>query len=581
MPSTDSLSRFKVDRDSLPFGIEIVGGGSVGGKSKGLIFVRHLMEEGREKLCDNPELLKIPKSTVIATDVFDRFIQINGLEDIVGQIYDKKITDEAMNVKFLTGRFPSETHDKLKRYLERKKLPLVVRSSSVLEDRPEHSFAGIYQSVFISNKGPLSKRIAELEMAIRIVYASTYGPNARKFAERMEKMWQSEKMAVLIQDVIGSLHDDSLYYPLFAGVAFSKNYYPWSKRISVGDGLCRIVAGLGTRAVGRFNATVFSPSHPKVRPQGMTVDAIMESSQDLVDTLDYEDEMLRSVGLRDIQAYNEDFYKLSETLKDGTYFIETRKVFSPDDNLVLTFKPLLMTNRHIPFVPFMRSLLENLERVIGTPIDMEFAFDHEYGSKDDGDEGEGGFYLVQVRPLGRHPEHRKVEIPSGVDEEKVLLRSNSVLGNGKIVGITNIVWVQHRKYDFSKGYDIARELGRINEMFEGMEYVLIGPGRWATTNPELGVPVNYSEISNAEVVVELSYERFSPELSYGTHFFADMEASNMLYIPLFLEKGDYLNEKFLEEVKSKVDSRWLKVIEVPQGLSVYVDGDSRVGFIHF
>ena len=578
MLSTDSLSQFKVDAGSLPSGIDIIGDGSVGGKSKGLIFVSHVMDEGREKLCDYPEMLKIPKSTVVATGVFDQFMEKNGLGDLVEQIYEKKITDEAMNVKFLTGRFPSQVHDELSRLLERKRRPLVVRSSSILEDRPEHSFAGIYQSVFITNKGPLLKRIAELEMAIRIVYASTYGPNARTYSERIERMWRKEKMAIVIQDVIGSLHDDNLYYPLFAGVAFSKNYYPWSERISVNDGLCRIVAGLGTRAVGRFHAMVFSPSHPELRPEGMTVDAILSASQEIIDALDYEDEMLKSVGLTDVQAYNGDFFKLTQTLKNETYFMETRKLFDPNELLVLTFKPLLMDNRHIPLVPFMKSLLQDLERVIGRPIDLEFAYDDDYGA---GDNDDGGFYLVQVRPLGRLPEHRRVEIPSGIPQENVLLRSKSVLGNGKIVGIRTIVWVDHRRYDFTKGYDIAREVGRINEMFEGMEYILIGPGRWATTNPELGVPVNYSEISNSEVVVELSHERFSPELSYGTHFFADMEASNMLYIPLFLESGDYLNERFLDERKSEVESAWVKVIEVPQGLSVYVDGESRIGFIHF
>jgi hypothetical protein len=578
MPSSDSLSQFKVDRENLPSGIEILGDGSVGGKSKGLIFVSHLIDEGKEKLCDYPEMLKIPQSTVVATEAFDEFIQLNGLVDIVGLIYDKEITDREMNVEFLTGKFPPKMHDQLLSFLEKKELPLVVRSSSILEDRPEHSFAGIYQSVFITNKGPLAKRIAELEMAIRIVYASTYGPDARKYSERLERVWQTEKMAILIQDVIGSLHGDGLYYPFFAGVAFSKNYYPWSPRIGVEGGLCRIVAGLGTRAVGRFNATVFSPSYPEIRPQGMTVNDILLSSQDVIDALDYEDEILKSVDLRDIQGHNQELYKLSQTLKDGSYFMETGKVFSPDENLILTFKPIISSNRHMPFVPFLKSLLRTLERLIGTPIDMEFAFDHRYGN---GEEGDGGFYLVQVRPLGRKTEHRKVVIPSDIPDEKVLLRSRSVLGNGVLEGITHIVWVSHRKYDFTKGYEIAREVGRVNEMFEGMAYILMGPGRWATTNPELGIPVSYSEISNAGVVVELSYERFSPELSYGTHFFADMEASNMLYIPLFLEKGDYLDEKFLEERKSKVESKWVKVIEIPQGLNVYVDGESRTGFIHF
>lgn len=581
MPPSDPLSEFQVDRENLPSGIEIIGDGLVGGKAKGLIYVSFLQELGDERLCDFPEMLRIPRSTITATGVFDQFIQLNDLEDVVGSLYDRKLTDEEMNVRFLTGKFPSGAHNSLVEFLEKETRPLVVRSSSILEDHPEHSFAGIYQSVFITNKGPLAKRIAELEMAVRIVYASTYGPNSRKYAERMDVPWQDEKMAVLIQDIVGSHHDDGLYYPLFAGVAFSRNYYPWSKRIGVDDGLCRIVAGLGTRAVGRFRATVFSPSHPEVRPEGMAVEDIVASSQEDVDALDYENEIVVSKRLPDVQEYDGRFHMLSQMLKDGTYFVETPRNLTPDDNIILTFKPILLSNRYVPFVPLIGSLMKNLERVIGRPIDIEFVFDYEPDEDGKIQAEKGYFHLVQVRPLGRHPEHRRVTLPSDVSESNVLLNSKSVLGNGIIKGIRNIVWVQHQKYDFTKGYDIAREVGKINDMFEGMEYILIGPGRWATTNPELGVPVNYSEISNAAVVVELSHERFSPELSYGTHFFADMEASNMLYIPLFLEKGDYLNEQLLEERNNQVDSKWVKVIEISRGLDVYVDGNTRRGFIHF
>lgn len=581
MPHSDPLTEFQVDRENLPSGIEVIGEGSVGGKSKGLIFVSHLLESTDEELCDYPEMIRIPTSTIMATGVFDEFIQQNELGKVVKSLYERKIPDEERTVRFLTGKFPGYVHNQLVSFLEEEDRPLVVRSSSLLEDRPEHSFAGIYQSVFITNKGPLKKRIAELEMAIRIVYASTYAPNARKYAERMEIPWQEEKMAVLIQDVIGSHHEDGLYYPLFAGVAFSKNYYPWSEKLRVDDGLCRIVAGLGTRAVGRYHATVFSPSHPEIRPEGMVVRDIVGASQDIVDALDYEEGIFVSKRLQDVQKHNYKLYMLGQTLKNGGYFMETRRRFAPDERIVLTFRPILASNRFIPFVPLIRSLMRGLEGVIQRPIDMEFVFDYETDVEGrEGDE-KGYFYIVQVRPLGRLPEHRKVVIPSDIPDSNILLRSKSVLGNGVIKGIANIVWVQHRKYDFTRGYEIAREVGGFNDMFEGMEYILIGPGRWATTHPELGVPVNYSEISNAAVVVELSYERFSPELSYGTHFFADMEASNMFYIPLFLDKGDYLNERFLEERQSRVHSEWVKVIEVPQGLNVYVDGNSRRGLIHF
>ncbi len=264
---------------------------------------------------------------------------------------------------------------------------------------------------------------------------------------------------------------------------------------------------------------------------------------------------------------------MSSILRERAYFLDAPPVLDEKDHVVLTFNPILSTNKHMPFVPMIKSLLANIEREFDMPVDVEFAVNFE---ERDG-EYVGVLYLVQVRPLGARPEHRKIKIPE-VPEEKVVLRSGEVLGNGKQERIKYLVYVPINKYRFDRGFEIAREIGRINEkLLNG--YILIGPGRWGTTHPDLGVPVKYSEISNAKVIVEMSGSNFTPEFSYGTHFFGDMVAAKILYIPLYPERGDYLNERLLERFPNEIASDIIKVIRFDKGFNVYVDGRSRMGIV--
>lgn len=572
MASESNIYSFRVDRDRLPSGIDLIGNGSVGGKAKGLIFVMTTIEKGNEELCLHPELLRFPESTVLATDVFDRFLEMNGISDWFEGFFPSIPKDDQVNKKFLEGDFPPLVRTKLKEFLLKEKRPLIARSSSLLEDDIRHSFAGIYQSIFTSNQGNIDKRLDVLETAIRLVYASTYSSDAVEYMRIKGIPRRREKMAVLIQNVIGTHYDDGLYYPLFAGVAFSKNYYPWSSRIRMDDGVVRLVVGLGTRAVGRFRATVFSPSFPELKPQGMVIEDIIRSSQRKLDALDYEADTLVSVPIDDIKTHNRKLFMIVSKLSNGTYLKEAPRVFGTDDKVLPTFTPILTSDRYVPFVPLIRSLLQNLERVFKSAIDVEFAFDFK--------NGRGCLYLVQARPLGRRLEHKRIRIPAGIPPNRVILKGRNVLGNGYRDNISHIVYVPYEKYVFYKGSQTAREIGKINRILMDKSYLLIGPGRWATSNPQVGIPVNYSEISNATVIVEVSYEEFAPELSYGTHFFAEMEASNILYIPLFLEKGDFLNEILLRNYRNLWKTENVNLMEIPTGVKVYVDGNSRRGFAH-
>jgi len=563
--------RFELDRERLPTGMRILGGGAVGGKAIGLIFTASCCEFLNERIADNPELIRFPESTILATDYFDSFMTENHLADAVQKKCDAKIQKVEMAQMFIESTLPKELTWELRQLLSKEKRSMAVRSSSFLEDNLKHSFAGIYQSLFIPNRGNDAARLQQLETAIKLVYLSTFGDNAREYRLRHGISWREEKMAVLIQNLIGREYPDHLYYPLVAGVGFSKNFYPWNDSISADGGVVRLVMGLGTRAVGRYYARVFSPALPDLRPEGGSVSDILRYSQTQIDALDLETGGMSTPEIKALLGSNDQLYKVTSELREGDYFMDAPRNFEGHEELVLTFDPLLTGDTHFPFVRMMQGLLKNLERMFGTPIDMEFALN--LG-------GDDLFYILQVRPLGGRVEHRHVKIPKQIPERDIVLSSENVLGNGMKRGIHHIVYVPLEKYRFDKGYDIARRVGQVNAKFkEGSGYILIGPGRWATSHPDLGVPVHYSEISHAEVIVECSHGDFTPELSYGTHFFGDMVVSNIIYIPLFLEKRDYLNHRFLEQHQTGREVSGVCVVEVKEGMDVFVDGRTRTGVI--
>jgi hypothetical protein len=563
---------FEADPDSLPSGFDLLGTGSVGGKSIGLLFLKSAIDSRGDVICDHQDRLRIPRSWILATGVFDDFIDLNNVKEVVQRKCDHEIDVPEMNRSIIAGQIPKDCLRFLTGILKEENRPLAVRSSSFLEDSLKHSFAGIYQSVFIPNDGTMGERIAQLETAVKIVYVSTFGDDAKEYRKKHEIAWEDERMGVLIQSLVGSHHPDGLYYPLFAGVAFSRNYYPWTDRIRSEDGVGRLVLGLGTRAVGRYYARVFSPSLPKLRPEGTVVEDIVKYSQEIADVLDFRSGLLIEEDIANLDKTNKRLPLICSTLSPEGYITEPSYGPEKGRRLLATFDGVLNSDKHMPFVPLIKTLLKNLEKRLGMPVDIEFAVNFE--PDEDGEE-RGMFYLLQVRPLGGRPEHKRIRIPSDIPQDRIIFRAEKTLGNGMKRGLEHVVFVPHEAYDFQKGFAIAREVGRVNRSLEDKDYILIGPGRWATQNPELGVPVRYAEISNASVIVEVSYKHFSPELSYGTHFFGDMLATNMLYIPLWLERGGHLNTDFLERSESCWESEQVRVIRVPRGVDVYADGESH------
>ncbi len=551
----------------LPENMRVLGEGQLGGKARGLLFViNHLRRGG--KLTSHDEFIGFPDSFVITTDVYDEFMAANRLDEEVRARCAGKMSTEELQSRIVEAHFPDSAREVLRKFLASERRPLVVRSSSVMEDNPNHSFAGIYLSEFLGNTGTDEERLDQLVMAIKRVYASTFGRNARAYRKRHGLPWEEEKMAILIQNMIGSHYPHDLFYPLIGGVAFSLNFYPWSDRLRPEDGVVRLVVGVGTRAVGREYARVFSPIMPGLRPEGSDTRAIIRYSQETVDVLDMKTGRL---GQRKLFQLDNPLLRevCSIVSPDGTLYEPVGGLRS-GGRYVATFSRFIENNTVFPFTPLIRELLSSLERLFELPIDIEFAVDFPLDSS----AAEPRFYLLQARPLGGRPEHRRIRIPE-IPEERVLLSCRNVLGNGKKRGIKHLIFVDPMTYSFDRAGVVARRVGEIDQALEDTPYILVGPGRWGTTNPQLGVPVQYGEIAGAEVIVEMATESFAPELSYGTHFYADMVASGVLYIPFREEEGDRFNRELLYSLPVVDPDDDILHVYSETGFDVYADGTGK------
>jgi len=574
----DDTGRYRFSSSDLPSKVHLIGDGEIGGKARGLVFVMQAIERGYP-LTDYTHLLRFPDSVVVSAEVFDDFIDANHLREDVAAGCTGELTLEDLEARIIAAPFPKRWIPPLRSFLESETRPLAVRSSSVMEDDPDHSFAGIYLSDFLANRGSLDGRLHSLIHLIKRVYASTFAPNARAYRKRHRLDWHHEKMAVLIQNMIGSQYSHGLFYPLVGGVAFSRNYYPWSTRLRPEDGVVRLVVGTGTRAVGREYARVFSPRLPGLRPEGNDLRIIVRHSQETVDVLDMTAGVLTQTKLNKLD--NPLLTRICSVVsQDGTVSepLSSAAMVSSNDRLLASFTRFIEGESIMPFTPLIRDILSRLQTLVGYDVDIEFAV--EFSGLEASSEGCPLFYLLQARPLGNRPEHQRIEIPD-VPHERSIVECKDVLGNGRRRKIHHVILVEPEMYRWDRAYEIARTVGRINQQLvaDDTPYILIGPGRWASSNPQLGVPVQYNEISGAVVIVEMSTQSFAPELSYGTHFYADMVASDVLYMPLDEPDGDTLNRSLLDQQEIAYRDQFVTHFAVPEGLDAFVDGDQRRGLI--
>ncbi|MHC4930917.1 MAG: PEP/pyruvate-binding domain-containing protein [Planctomycetota bacterium] len=516
------------------------GSGTVGGKAAGMLLAWAILRS------QGAGDIEMPDTVFVLTDAYQEFKDINGLSYLADHKYRpiKEIRADfrAIREVFRNAEFPARIVDLLRAELHRwGEVPLIVRSSSVLEDSFGAAFSGIYHSLFLPNRGGQEERLRELVGAIAEIYAGVFSADAIYYRSRHGLLDHDERMGVMIQPVVGRRHG-RYFHPDMAGVAFSRNDYRWSRRIRREDGMVRLVLGLGTHAVDRVgdSARLVPLGAPDIRPEG-TSEEILNASQKQADVVDLEGRGFTSVPVGEVldvmrPAGISDYVSIIEPDGRLTQPVVTR-ILEPADRLCVTFDRLLAKGE---FPKRMTAVLEALERAYRVPVDFEFAVN------------DGHLYVLQCRPLGSSILTARIPVPRDVPVEDRVFSARRYVNNGFLEEIDYLVLVDPRDYgrisSVDKRLEVARTVGHVNDALAEKSFVLMGPGRWGSQNIQLGIQVGFGDICNARALIEIARkaEGYTPEPSFGTHFFQELIEASILYLPLYPDdEGVIFNEDFL------------------------------------
>lgn len=512
-----------------------IGFGSLGGKGRGLAFIDK--EVRANNLCEKyPDIyLSIPRTVVIATDIFDKFIEINNLKEFIVEDYNK---NEVLT-KFLSCKMPIELNDDLKEVIDVIKQPISVRSSSLLEDSHFQPFAGVYETCMIANTGTEEQRLDDLKKAIKTVWASTYFKEAKDYLNATNHILEEEKMAVIIQQIIGSGHGD-YWYPNISGVARSLNYYPLKEEKTT-DGIGMISFGFGKSVVDNGSVLRFSPQNPK-RPVHF-LGGGGSFNQTLFYALDMKEPYNPLVDIDNLKLLDiKEATKYPETLRGCASTIDERgnlsESFRAKGEKVITFNGILQYD-YFPLANIVKDLLQLGKEAMGTPIEIEFAVNL---NKREPKKPE--FSILQIRPIAEGYEEESVAIKEDEIKES-LIYSTSVMGNGIVEDIKDLVLIKTDKFDSANMARMPQEIEKYNAYFnkEDIPYMLVVAGRLGSSDPWLGIPASWTQISKASLIVETGLEGFQVEPSQGTHFFQNLTLLGTRYMSI----NPYYNEGILNE----------------------------------
>jgi len=502
-----------------------IGDGSLGGKGRGLAFID--MELRASGILDKyPDVyLSIPRTVVISTHSFSTFIATNNLRSIIV----KNISDKEMLKAFLEKPIQVELKDDLKEIINVIHQPISVRSSSLLEDSHFQPFAGVYETCMLKNTGTDEERLNELELAIKTVWASTFFHNAKEYLKATEHMMEEEKMAIVIQQVIGTRHGD-YWYPNISGVARSLNYYPIAGE-DINDGVANISFGFGKSVVDNGSVFRFSPKNPK-RPvhflgknqfssQTMFYGLDLNSAFDPFEDLDN----LKLLDIKEAEKHPESLKGCASTfdIKTGGLSESVRAV----GEKIITFNGILKYDM-FPLASIIYDILQLGKEAMSTPVEIEFAINLNKKAPKKPE-----FSLLQIRPIAEGNEESDICI-SDQEEENAIIVSHSVMGNGKIDNINDIIMINLEEFDASNMINMPDEIEKMNSKFENNEkqYILIVAGRLGSSDPWLGIPASWSQISNAKVIIETGLPSFQVEPSQGTHFFQNLTLLGTRYMTI-------------------------------------------------
>ncbi len=533
-----------------------IGRGKIGGKAAGMMLAYRILSLPESNAQMNLKShVVIPESYFVGADVVYDFMSLNDLHYLGDQKYKslEEIAADYSHVReaFIDGHFPDEIVDNLREILFRVgSRPLIVRSSSLLEDSFGTSFAGKYESFFCPNQGTPEQNLTDLLRAIAKVYASVFSPDAIFYRQQMGLLDYDERMAILLQEVQGNRHGD-FFFPTLAGVGFSHNPIPWTARIRREDGFLRLVWGLGTRAVNRLAddyPRMVALSHPSLRPEAGAAQ-IKRYSQRWVDVINLAENAFQTLPVSDLLSM--DFPSARELVSvDRGGYLQPPRAYDPSlspRDLVLTFEDLLGRTQ---FVPLLKAILKTLSDRFGHHVDIEFTTDIVPGYP----QPDFIVQLLQCRSQVSHAPGEEVAIPTDVSQEDTLFTANHLVPQGKVQRIRYVVFVDPEAYahlpDETTRLQLARVVGKLNQVLDKKRFVLMGPGRWGSANIDLGVKVTYADIYNAAMLIEigLSGGSSTPELSFGTHFFLALVEAEIHPLALYPDQGKTaFNWRFFRE----------------------------------
>jgi hypothetical protein len=531
-----------------------IGAGSLGGKARGLAFVRHLLRKNRITRRFPGVRIAVPPALVLATDAFDQFMAENNLLDFALQCED----DAEILQRFLAASISSKLQDDLRAFLAEVEYPLAVRSSSLLEDSQYQPFTGVYETFMLGNQSAdPGMRLAELVDAIKRVYASTFSRHAKAYVRATPYRLEEEKMAVIVQQLVGTAHGQR-FYPDFSGVVRSHNFYPVAP-MTFADGIAAVALGLGRAVVDGGKCLTFCPRYPQNLLQFSSVDDILANSQTEFWALSLNGVPEDRLGHLHEMRFGLDSAEADGTLPavGSTYSIDNHAVYdgvSRPGVRIVSFAPMLKHGL-FPLATILQTLLKAGEDALGIPVEIEFAVRL---PRQSGEVAEFGF--LQVRPLTLSRDHQDLSVGDG-NPQQLLCQSGKVLGNGRIENLYDAVVVDSQRFERSRSQEVAKAVAHFNGVLnaENRPYLLIGVGRWGSNDPWLGIPVEWDEISGARVIVEAGFRDFRVTPSQGSHFFQNLTAFQIGYFTVNPDAGE-----------GSVDWEWLS--EQP---SVHEDGCVR------
>ena len=571
------IAEFRRDHFDEYLSFTRIGNGSIGGKARGLAFLDSVIK--RHKELDDFEniITTIPRTVVLCTDVFDEFMEENKLYKLALSDVD----DDVLLNHFINARLPFRIHEDLYTFINVVNNPIAVRSSSLLEDSHYQPFAGIYSTYMLPNVKHDERQMLEmLSKAIKCVYASAFFKDSKAYMEATSNVIDEEKMGVILQEVCGTKYDDR-FYPTFSGVARSINFYPIEPE-NPEDGIANVAMGLGKYIVDGGQSLRFSPRYPKKILQLSDPQLAIRETQRHFYALDLNPESFKAST---DDGANLLYLRVKDAQKDGslkhlasTYDYHSKQILDGLNHQgmpLITFSNILKHDK-FPLAEILQKALSIGQKEMNMPVEIEFAVNM--------NTPKGApymFNLLQIRPIVYSKETVEIDMQK-IKKDDMVIVSESALGNGEGKDVRDVVYVKPDSFDASKTKDMADRIGEINQKFlnNGSNYILIGPGRWGSNDPWLGIPVKWPQISATQLIIEMTLENFRVDPSQGTHFFQNLTSFQVGYFTVNpYQNEDHIDMDYLKRQKAVYEDEYIRHVRFEKPLQILIDGRKRRGVV--